>query len=245
MTKLYNLEKHLREEHRMSPFSTYLKEIVYGGNDGIITTFAVVAGFSGANAQLGSELPLYVVLLFGFANLFADGVSMALGNLLSSRSEQDVYKKFKTKEHSEIRSNPEMEKAESIEILLRKGFSKSQAETLVTIYSTNSKYWLEFMMEKELRLPNPEGDKPLFMALATFFSFVTFGFIPLLPYIFLPNNSNHFLNSVTATLMALMLLGVLRWKISQHKWYRSIGETLVLGGSAATVAFFVGSWFRV
>ena len=69
-----DLQKHLQEEHKMSPFSEYLREIVYGGVDGIVTTFAVVAGFAGANAgsQVGG-LGALAVLLFGLANLFADG----------------------------------------------------------------------------------------------------------------------------------------------------------------------------
>src|SRR3989338_7332916 len=104
-----DLEKHLKEEHKISTFSTYLKEIVYGGNDGIVTTFAVVAGFTGANTSLGS-LGYMTVLLFGLANLFADGTSMGLGNFLSTRSEHDRFHEEKNKELKEIHENPQMEK---------------------------------------------------------------------------------------------------------------------------------------
>jgi vacuolar iron transporter family protein len=94
-----DLEKHRKEEHSSSPFSTYLKEIVYGGNDGIVTTFAVVAGFAGAQSDTNvATYSFLTVLLFGIANLFADGASMGLGNFLSLRSEQDLYKKEKAKE---------------------------------------------------------------------------------------------------------------------------------------------------
>lgn len=243
-TKHFDLKKHLADEHHMSPISTYLKEIVYGGNDGIITTFAVVAGFSGAQAQITS-LPVFVVLLFGFANLAADGVSMALGNFLSTRSEQDVYKMYKDKELHEIRTNKEQEIVESIEILTKRGFSETQAKDLVKIYATNEKYWLEFMMNDELSLPNPEGEKPERMALVTFFSFVSFGLIPLLPYVFLPNAPEHFLYSCISTLGALLLLGILRFKVTGQSWVRSIGETLLLGTTAASIAYLVGTWFRV
>lgn len=87
-------EGHLAEEHKRTPISEYLREIVYGGSDGIITTFAVVAGFTGAqsgNSTLvgGSFL---TVLLFGFANLLADATSMGLGNFLSIRAEQGLRK---------------------------------------------------------------------------------------------------------------------------------------------------------
>lgn len=239
-----DIAKHLEEEHKITPFSAYLKEIVYGGNDGIITTFAVVAGFAGAQANVGASLPVFSVLIFGFANLFADGVSMALGNLLSTRSEQDVYANEKSKEMYEIKHNTEMERIESVQILITRGFKKPQAEQLVSIYMTNPKYWVDFMMNQELELPNPEKDNPYKMSLVTFLSFIFFGFIPLIPYVFL-KGLNLFVASIFTTAIALFLLGVMRWKVSKQSFIRSVSEMLLLGGAAATVAYFVGTMFKV
>ena len=99
----------------MSLFSGSIKEIVYGGNDGIVTTFAVIAGFTGAYSSTNTTLNLSMlsVLLFGLANLFADGAAMGLGSFLSLRAEKSVYHDFKEKERYEIEHNPEMEKAET------------------------------------------------------------------------------------------------------------------------------------
>lgn len=240
----FSLAKHLEEEHKMTALTVYLKELVYGGNDGIVTTFAVVAGFAGAQTQVAGQLPFLAVLLFGFANLFADGVSMALGNFMSIRSEKDVYKTEKNKETYEIVYNTEMERKESIEILHRKGFSRKQAEDLVAIYMTNKSYWVDFMMNQELELPNPEGDNPFLMSLATFFSFLFFGFIPLVPYVFFRGQSLFFMSSCT-TAGALILLGILRWRVGKQSFIRSVGEILLLGGVAATVAYFVGTLFKI
>jgi len=239
-----DIAKHLEEEHRITPFSAYLKEIVYGGNDGIITTFAVVAGFAGAQANIGASLPIFSVLIFGFANLFADGVSMALGNLLSTRSEQDVYVNEKSKEMYEIKHNKEMEWIESVQILITKGFTKPQAEQLISIYSTNPKYWVDFMMNQELELPNPEKDNPFKMALVTLVSFIFFGFIPLIPYVFF-KGSSLFVASIFTTAVALFSLGVMRWRVSKQSFLRSVGEMLLLGGAAATVAYIVGTLFQI
>ena len=63
--------------------SNYSKSIVYGGLDGIITTFAVVAG------TVGGNLPTLTVVILGFSNLLADGFSMASGDYLSSRDEDE------------------------------------------------------------------------------------------------------------------------------------------------------------
>src|SRR3989344_7789960 len=117
----FDLEGHLAREHHRTAFSTYLKEIVYGGNDGIVTTFAVVAGFAGAQKDpVTMAVPIISVLLFGMANLIADGLSMSLGSFLSLRANQDVYGNEHAKESHEIIHDPENEFKETVEILRRK-----------------------------------------------------------------------------------------------------------------------------
>jgi VIT1/CCC1 family predicted Fe2+/Mn2+ transporter len=242
----FDLHEHLKQEHKISPFQTYLKEIVYGGIDGIITTFAVVAGFAGAqhNSTLESY-PVLIVLLFGLANLFADGASMALSSFLSSRSEKDVYKAEQKKELHEIKNNAKMEKQETIEILQQKGFTKDQAEKLTAIYATNEKYWLSFMMNYELELPDPTGENSVMTSLATFLSFITFGAVPLLPYILFRDASSTFLYSIIAALAALIVLGLLRWKVTIESALRSILEIVFVGSIAACIAYLVGTFFKI
>lgn len=242
----HDLEKHIREEHRSSPFGTYLQEIVYGGNDGIVTTFAVVAGFAGAGAggQVAG-LGVMAVTLFGLANLFADGASMSLGNFLSIRSEQDRYRKEERKEITEVDRNPQIEKAESMEILKQRGFSKDQAKTLVDIYATNTPFWVDFMMKYELEMANPFDENPVFSGLATFLAFVSFGAIPLIPYLFSLPVADPFLVAVLATAFALFLLGLLRYKVTKESLVKSVGEIMLVGGISASIAYFVGTLFRI
>lgn len=241
----FNLRQHLETEHKVSYLSTYLKEIVYGGNDGIVTTFAVVAGFAGAQSVDMTTIPLLSVLLFGFANLFADATSMALGNFLSNRSEKDVYAREKAKELYEIRHNTGEEVEETRTLLMERGFSREQADQLVAIYQTNESYWVSFMMNDELQMPNPEKENDLLMALATFFAFLFFGLIPLLPYLVLRDSPNVFFLSLASTMTALVTLGLFRWKVTRQQIVRSLVETLFLGGLAALVAYAVGTLFRV
>lgn len=239
------LQEHPIQKRKISPVSEYLKEIVYGGNDGIVTTFAVVAGFTGAQSSIsGFSYPFLTVLLFGVANLFADGMSMGLGNFISMRSEKDLYQTEKQKELNDIKSKPEEEKAQTIGILLRRGFDKKQATQLATIYSQNEDYWAEFMMKYELELPDPQSENPYLTAFATFFSFLSFGFIPLIPYIFLRDLPDLFFISSIFTAGALFLLGLLRWKVTKDPLVRAVGEIIVVGGIAALIAYFVGTFFR-
>lgn len=241
----FNLKEHLKEEHKITLFQTYLKEIVYGGNDGIVTTFAVVAGFAGAQANNAASLSYLTVLLFGLANLFADGASMAMGNYLSLRSEKDVYKAHQKKERYEIHRSRKMEKEETIEILKTKGFTPQQAKHLTEIFMTNEKYWLQFMMNDELEMSDPTKENPFLTALATFISFLLFGFIPLIPYILMNNHPYAFIYSSLAAFSALLLLGLLRWTITRINLIRTVSEIVLVGSTAAIIAYLVGTFFKL
>ena len=121
------LAEHKRHEHRIGRVQEFLKQIVYGGNDGIVTTFAVVAGFAGFGAEGAAAIGGIAVLLFGLANLFADATAMGLGEFLSTRSEQDVYRATRAREMLEIESNPAFEKAEAVEVLTGRGHGRRRA----------------------------------------------------------------------------------------------------------------------
>lgn len=235
------------QNHSVSPLAHYLKEIVYGGIDGIVTTFAVVAGFSGAHYS-GSmtAIPLMSVLLFGFANLFADATSMGLGNFLSVRATQDMYLKMKKKEQSEVEAMSNQEGTETIRLLEMKGFTHDQALQLTTIMIQNEDFWVEFLMKNELAISSPQIERPALTALATFVSFIFFGAIPLLPYVLSPeSNGSLFSLSIVFTVSSLLLLGFVRWKITEQHIFRSVFETLLVGMLSALVAYTVGTFFHV
>lgn len=241
-----SLKDHLKHEHNMSLFSGSIKEIVYGGNDGIVTTFAVIAGFTGAYSSTNTTLNLSMlsVLLFGLANLFADGAAMGLGSFLSLRAEKSVYHDFKEKERYEIEHNPEMEKAETQEILQSRGYSRGDAKSLTELLAKNSGYWLSFMMNDELELPNPEKESAARNGLMTFLSFSLFGFVPLIPYLVLEEPTISFAWSCGFAFVALVILGIVSAYASGRNRRITILETVAVGTTAASVAFVVGLCFR-
>ncbi|MBD3362299.1 GMP synthase [Candidatus Dojkabacteria bacterium] len=232
---------------QLSIFSKYLKEIVYGGNDGIISTFVVIAGFSGANFKDTTAMYSFLtVLLFGLANLFADATSMALGNFLSIRAHKGVYKHAKKKEQYAIENEPETEKEETMNILKKEGFTEKQAEKMTSIIMKNKSYWLEWMMNREIEIPNLEEESPVISSVATFLSFVVFGFIPLMPVVIFKENMKTALYiSSLFTFISLILLGILRWKTTKESLKRSIFEMLATGSVSALVAFLVGRMFSI
>jgi len=237
-----------KKYHHVSSFaSDYLKEIVYGGIDGIVTTFAVVAGFSGAQSQL-AFLPVMTVLLFGSANLFADGISMALGSFLSNQADRDKYKTAMTKEMKTARDYVNWEQHEAEKILQGYGYSAADSKQMTTMMQKKESFWLDFLMKYELHIEDPAHHQSVKIALATFFSFVFFGAIPLAPYVIWMGSGGTdmlFRMSVLFTGAAMLLLGLLRWKVTKQHILRSIGETFLVGSIAALIAYLVGASFRL
>lgn len=230
-------------------FAEYFKEVIYGGIDGIVTTFAVVAGFAGAalSGDTTTQLSFLIVLLFGLANLFADAASMGLGNFLSVRSEKDLYNVARKKELALLRSQTETEVTDTVRIMQQKGFTEADAKTLADIYQHNEEYWLDFMMQHDKEMADPRGENEIFTGLATFFSFMVFGAIPLLPFMLQDSGdpATAFMYSSLGTFGALVTLGLLKWRVIGAKFWASITEVVLVGGTAAVLAYFVGTFFAL
>jgi vacuolar iron transporter family protein len=232
--------QHLATEHDLGRFSEFLREIVYGGNDGIVTTFAVVAGFAGAGVEGTAAVGTIAVLLFGLANLFADATSMGLGAFLSTRSAQDIYRTARARELREIHERPEKERAELFEILGTKNVPESDIHAFADLYQRNPELLADFMMQHEIGMPDPTNGNPALDGLATFLSFVFFGAIPLIPYFLWDPDRTTFEWSVFATFVALVMLGLLRWRVTHERVTRCVAETVAVGGICAVIAYAVG-----
>jgi VIT1/CCC1 family predicted Fe2+/Mn2+ transporter len=211
--------------------------MVYGGLDGIVTTFAVVSGVAGAN--LGSG----IILILGLANLLADGLSMAAGAFLSLKSEREYYDRERQRETWEIEHFPDGERSEMIEIYRAKGYSREDAQALMEIQSKDHDLWVDAMMVHELGLL-PDDRKPLRSALATFLAFLVAGSVPLLVYLLglaVPvDPAIAFPVAVVLSGLALFALGAAKVFVTERSWLRSGLEMLVVGGLTAGVAYLVG-----
>ncbi|WP_299824237.1 VIT1/CCC1 transporter family protein [uncultured Pontibacter sp.] len=216
----------------------FLPEFVYGGIDGAITTFAVVAGATGANL----EIP--VVIILGFANLIADGFSMSVGNFFSTKASADNYDKQKATEYWELENKRETEVEEIREIYRRKGFKGELLEQVVTVITADKEVWVETMMKEELEMIK-EKKSPYQTAGMTFFSFLLIGFIPLAAYVYAlvfdTSEESLFLYACLLTGLALGIIGILKSVVTQKNALRGIAETLFLGGIAAVLAYFAGA----
>lgn len=215
----------------------YVGDFVYGANDGIITTFAVVAGASGA------LLPHAVILILGFANLLADGFSMGASNFLGERAERDFAKSQREKENWEIDNLRELEIEEVRDIYAQKGFKGKDLERAVKIITSNREVWIDTMMKDELGILEDPTDDPKKHALATFAAFCIAGFFPLVPFL-IPGIPQPFIISAIIGAITLFAVGALRTLITSVSWWFGGLEMLLVGSVAASVAYFVGAFLE-
>lgn len=215
-----------------------LGDAVLGGVDGIITTFAVVAG------SAGGRLSVNVIVVLGLANLIADAFSMAVSNYLGTRSRQEEVDRARKDENWQIERYPEGEKREIREIFFRKGFKGEVLDQIVEVITRNRGLWVETMLHDELNL-HQVSSSPWRAAAATFLTFIIFGSVPLMPFIF-PTFSREYLFKASMGLaaVAFVLLGALKGRILQRSMILSGIQTLVIGGIAAAMAYGVGALFH-
>lgn len=215
---------------------SYLRNMVYGANDGIVTTFAVVAGVAGAN------LSTKIILILGFANLVADGISMALGNFLGTRSENQLKKEELKTERWEIDHVPEEEAKEIEQIYKDKGFKGEDLKRAVQIITNNKDLWAKEMMIHELGIIPGEEESPWKNGLVTFAAFAIAGLLPLLPYVFNIAIKNTFTTATIFTGVALFIVGALRTIFTKRNWLLAGLEMFAVGALAAGSAYILSYW---
>ena len=216
----------------------HFDDFIYGSIDGAVTTFAIVAGV------IGASLPYGIILILGFANLFADGFSMAAANFQASKARNEFVQMKRKQEEWEIDNLEDQEKDEIRDIYRKKGFKDELLEEIVRIITSRRKVWVDTMMKEELGLIEDEK-KPMDSSISTFVGFNLIGLIPLIPFIGLmmldiETNSDAFMYSIISVLVAFFLVGMIKGKIVKKSIIKSGSYTAIIGGGAASVAYIVG-----
>lgn len=213
-----------------------LRDAIYGAIDGTVTTFAIVAGVAGAGLS-----PVVIVIL-GLANVLADGFSMAAANYSGSKAEHDNMRRIRKIEERHIAEYPRGEWLEVREILSRKGLEGQVLDQATDAITQDRESWVSLMMEGEYGLGGIDPH-PLRAAITTFLAFLVAGMIPLLPFLFKFDNA--FALSAWITMATFGAIGALKSLWSLSPWWRSAGETMLIGGAAAALAFAVGTLLQV
>ncbi|MCR9122795.1 MAG: VIT1/CCC1 transporter family protein [Phyllobacteriaceae bacterium] len=214
----------------------YLRDWVYGGIDGAVTTFAIVAGV------VGAALSANIVIILGLANLIADGVSMAAGNYSATKTEIDELERTRAMEHRHIAADPDGEREEVRQIFMAKGFEGETLEKAVEAITSDRERWISTMVTEEFGLSENVRD-PRMAAGATFAAFVVCGAVPLVPY-FLLGPALASPVALVLTTGVFFLIGSMKSRWSLQRWWVSGLETMTIGCGAAAIAFGIGYALR-
>ena len=241
-----NKDKLIREHHpdvirkRLSnkPKRQNVSDAILGGIDGCVTTFAVVS------SVVGAGLPASVALIMGFANLFADGFSMAVSSYESINAEIEYVDKIRRREEEHIDKVPEGEREEIRQIFENKGFREDVLEEITNTICQDRSLWLDTMLVEEYGLQK-NNLSPYISSITTFVAFVVVGAVPLLPFLVSGINIQEtFLISTLLAGIMFFSIGAIKGHLFTKPILTSGIRTLLTGGAAASLAFLAGYILR-
>ncbi len=215
-----------------------MRELVFGMNDGLVSTLSLVSGVAGAAVSQS------VVLLAGVAGLLSGAISMAAGAYISTKSQREVYEAQIAREREELEQDPEEEKAELRTLYRLKGYSVEEAEQLVERISQDRDLMLESLVRDELGLMPESFPNPWLAGMQSGGAFVVGSFIPLIGYLFFSGMTAS-LVSVGISIAALFVTGVLKTLFTGLSWLRSGLEMVMIGVFATVITYLIGSLFNV
>ncbi len=226
MPQTPHIEKHFTA-------SKVVRDTVIGMADGLTVPFALAAGLTGAIAVTN------IIVTAGLAEIAAGSIAMGLGGYLAAKSDAEHYDSEQKREELEIIEKTDMEKQEVAELLQSYGLQPSESSSVVEALSKRPKEWVDFMMRFELGLEKPEPKRALTSAMTIAGAYIAGGFIPLGPYMLLPDVQTAFIYSVAVTLAALAVFGAIKGHFTGTPLLRSASQTVLIGGIAAMAAFAI------
>ncbi|MFT4313075.1 MAG: VIT1/CCC1 transporter family protein [Candidatus Woesearchaeota archaeon] len=216
----------------------FIKDVIHGGLDGTITTFAIISGVTGA--ALGAP----VILVIGSANLIAHGLAIAVSYYAGVEAENIYNINERKKEtryllHHFTDTEKELEK-----YYMKHHYTQEDAEKIVHTLAKHKKVLTDTVIDEELHLDSHK-ESPTRTSFITFTAFLFFGFVPLFSYILeispIPFALDSFIVAAGLTGATIFGLGTFRAAVTDRHWLQSGLEFLALGGIAATLAFVVGT----
>ncbi|MBI2773635.1 MAG: VIT1/CCC1 transporter family protein [Chloroflexi bacterium] len=228
------LAEHLRQERAEADLLGDIREALFGAQDGLVATLAVVSTVGGATNDR------YPILVAGIASALAGVFSMAAGEYLSSKSQREIYVAQIAKEREEVHDSPGEAEAEVAYMLEEEGLSREVATHVASEFAKEPAVLLNTMVEKELGIPPVEGRNALQGALVMGAAFGLAAIVPIVAYLFIePRRA--FPVSLFLSAAALFGLGVVKSRWTMRGWLRSGAEIVLLAAFAGIAGFFFGS----
>ena len=225
---------HLHHEDWHTPKGRAIREIIFGVNDGLVTTIGFLAGVTGSIAQAR------FILLAGMAEIVAGAISMALGAYLATKSQREFFHSEIEQEKWEIEKMPEKEAQEIREIYGDMGFTRPEQEMIVNRVTSDKDIMLRFMKREELGLFDEHLDDPVGVALTMGLSFLAGALPPIVPYFFIGDPHSAIWIAVLLSVVFLFSVGVAKTRLTKVKPLRSGLETTILGVVACGIGYILG-----
>jgi VIT1/CCC1 family predicted Fe2+/Mn2+ transporter len=216
-----------------------VRDMIFGANDGLVSTLAFVAGVVGAITNPS------IVLLSGIAELFAGTISMAVGSYQSSKSELEVFERISQREKAKKRKPPEEERQELISFYESEGFRRGEAESIVDRVVKERELPLQSTTIEQLGLAPKELGNPVKAGVLCGVSFGLAALVPILPFALPIGIWEALIASVIGTVTTLFGVGAMKTIFSRKNWVRSGLEMMCIGASAAAITYVIGTLFSM
>jgi predicted membrane protein (TIGR00267 family) len=210
-----------------------IREVVFGMQDGLVSTVAVAASVMAATAHRP------IVFIAGLTSAMAGTIAMGTGSYLASKAEKDLHSAEIEKEARELATHPEEEMAELIELYQQEGLTMDEAERLAERVASDRKLWLKTLTEKELGLTPEDLASPTKDALTMSVSFMLGAIIPLLPYIFI-GTTPAIGASIAVTVATLFVVGLVKARVTGKHPLRAGLEVMVIGTASGLLGYLIG-----
>lgn len=225
--------EHIAQREPQHPTSGgFLRDIVFGANDGVVTAIGFLVGISGSVAQQS------VVVIAGALSTVAGAASMALGNYLAVKSQKEFYDAMEKIERWEMDNKPDVERDEIREIYTNYGFDKPTVELLTKKVTADRELWIRVMMRDELGLTRAESPGIAGFLIGLFY--LVGGIPPLLPFIFITPLTRALIASLFVAILVMSLIGIMRWWLNKGSLGSKVVETIIIGLVAAGIGFLAG-----
>lgn len=234
MFQSHLVQEHISEERRRVDLLSEIREVIFGMQDGLLTSVGVVSAIGGAVDNN------WFVLVAGFATAFAGTISMAAGEYISSKSQREVYQAEIDREREEVRARPDEAHQEIKELFQREGLSAEDAHVVAHKLATSEESWLRTMVEKELGLQVDEHGSPLRGALFMAVSYLFGALVPIVPYLLLAKDTALLL-SLGLTGLVLFAIGAGKAVIAQRNPLVSGLEVVAIGALSGGAGYFLGT----
>lgn len=220
-----------------------LRDIILGGQDGLVNVLGLVLGVAAATAQLR------IIMAAALAATFSESIAMGGVAYTSAQAERDYYLAQLEKERREIEEVPDIEREEVRQIFRQKGLHGDVLERVVAEITSDKQIWVDVMMRDELHLQPVSSKGTIWRSFVTFLATLIGSLIPLIPFIFVPVGG---LSVTMATILALPLCAAVLFAVGAYKAITLVGdwrisglEMLVIGMVSAAAGYGIGRLLHV